>query len=179
MSSEVKRLNIISNQLKVFQWNLAQKHHPWNLLLHSCFIFCSRILPASWQQVLWLHTYWTQLLASPQLIYRYIFIESTWILQSNYWTAGEWMDVIMQIICKYDNRSYWVSYGYISDDISSFSCTNADGRLPNLVTQQQFTAGTYKLRFDTGAYFRSNDIEGFYPYADVSWCLHFLYSTLT
>ncbi|XP_072040116.1 5-hydroxyisourate hydrolase-like isoform X3 [Amphiura filiformis] len=45
--------------------------------------------------------------------------------------------------------------------------TNNDGRLPALLTQADFTRGIYKIKFDTGDYFRKNSVEGFYPYAEV------------
>ncbi|KAK2162887.1 hypothetical protein LSH36_90g07058 [Paralvinella palmiformis] len=45
--------------------------------------------------------------------------------------------------------------------------TNNDGRCPGLLTQQQFTQGTYKLYFDTGAYYNMLDEKGFFPYVEV------------
>ena len=45
--------------------------------------------------------------------------------------------------------------------------TNSDGRLPGLLTKQQFTPGTYKVRFETEDYFNQTGTEGFYPYAEV------------
>ena len=42
--------------------------------------------------------------------------------------------------------------------------TNADGRVPELLPQERILApGHYKLVFETGAYFSSNNIKGFYP----------------
>ena len=40
--------------------------------------------------------------------------------------------------------------------------TDADGRVADLVTGAQ-PGGTYRLRFDTGAYFAATGQEGFYP----------------
>eukprot|EP00494_Astrolonche_serrata_P016922 UN17097 len=45
--------------------------------------------------------------------------------------------------------------------------TNSDGRCPGLLSVDQFTPGTYKITFDTKAYFASNNTKGFYPYVDV------------
>ncbi|ELU04386.1 hypothetical protein CAPTEDRAFT_223510 [Capitella teleta] len=45
--------------------------------------------------------------------------------------------------------------------------TNSDGRCPGLLTQSEFTAGTYKIHFNTKAYFNSLGIKGFYPYVEV------------
>jgi 5-hydroxyisourate hydrolase len=41
--------------------------------------------------------------------------------------------------------------------------TDADGRIKELVPEGQLTAGTYRITFDTGAYFAAQRIEGFYP----------------
>ena len=40
--------------------------------------------------------------------------------------------------------------------------TDADGRAPDLATKE-LVAGTYRLRFDTGAWFADQDVVGFYP----------------
>jgi 5-hydroxyisourate hydrolase len=46
--------------------------------------------------------------------------------------------------------------------------TNADGRLADLVRPQASLApGTYRLVFDTGAYFRKHDLPAFYPQVSV------------
>lgn len=45
--------------------------------------------------------------------------------------------------------------------------TNSDGRCPNLLTEEAFTAGVYKLFFDTGSYFKQTSGKGFYPYVEV------------
>lgn len=39
--------------------------------------------------------------------------------------------------------------------------TNADGRIPSLGAE--LTAGVYRIRFDTAAYFASVGVTGFYP----------------
>ena len=42
--------------------------------------------------------------------------------------------------------------------------TDADGRLRDLLAPATaLTAGVYRLTFDTGAYFRAQNAEGFYP----------------
>ena len=40
--------------------------------------------------------------------------------------------------------------------------TNADGRIPEL-GPDELEPGTYRLRFDTAAYFTATDRAGFYP----------------
>jgi 5-hydroxyisourate hydrolase len=45
--------------------------------------------------------------------------------------------------------------------------TDADGRVKELVPEGQLAAGTYRITFDTGAYFAAQGIEGFYPEASV------------
>ncbi len=45
--------------------------------------------------------------------------------------------------------------------------TDADGRVKDLVPQGALTEGTYRITFDTGAYFTAQGIEGFYPEASI------------
>lgn len=45
--------------------------------------------------------------------------------------------------------------------------TDADGRVKELVPEGQLTAGTYRITFDTGAYFAAQGVEGFYPEASI------------
>ena len=45
--------------------------------------------------------------------------------------------------------------------------TDADGRVKELVPEGQLTTGTYRITFDTGAYFASQNVEGFYPEASI------------
>ena len=40
--------------------------------------------------------------------------------------------------------------------------TDADGRAPHLAAGA-LDAGTYRLRFDSGAWFAEQDVAGFYP----------------
>jgi 5-hydroxyisourate hydrolase len=50
--------------------------------------------------------------------------------------------------------------------------TNADGRVPQLLSQgTHLESGTYRLTFDTEAYFRAHDVKGFYPYVSVVFVL--------
>ena|SRR5256885_5184951 len=47
--------------------------------------------------------------------------------------------------------------------------TDADGRLRNLLPDDsQLKAGTYRLTFDTGAYFAAQKTEAFYPEVKVA-----------
>lgn len=45
--------------------------------------------------------------------------------------------------------------------------TDADGRVKELVPEGQLTTGTYRITFDTGAYFSAQGVEGFYPEASI------------
>ncbi|XP_029992772.1 5-hydroxyisourate hydrolase-like isoform X2 [Sphaeramia orbicularis] len=45
--------------------------------------------------------------------------------------------------------------------------TDQDGRCPGLISRDAFTSGTYKLRFETGQYWKSLGQTSFYPYAEV------------
>ena len=45
--------------------------------------------------------------------------------------------------------------------------TDADGRVKDLVPEGKLEAGTYRLTFDTAAYFGALGVEGFYPEAAV------------
>ena len=48
------------------------------------------------------------------------------------------------------------------------SVTNEDGRIAwTPPSDDGFEAGIYQLRFDTSAYFKAMDVNGFYPYVDV------------
>ena len=48
--------------------------------------------------------------------------------------------------------------------------TNADGRVPEL-GPDQLDAGTYRLRFETAAYFAATDRTGFYPEVTVAFTI--------
>jgi 5-hydroxyisourate hydrolase len=45
--------------------------------------------------------------------------------------------------------------------------TDADGRLRTLTPPGPVTEGTYRIRFDTGAYFHALGVAGFYPFVEV------------
>ncbi|KAF6722618.1 5-hydroxyisourate hydrolase [Oryzias melastigma] len=45
--------------------------------------------------------------------------------------------------------------------------TNADGRYPGLITKPLFTAGVYKLHFETAQYWASLGDSSFYPYVEI------------
>jgi 5-hydroxyisourate hydrolase len=45
--------------------------------------------------------------------------------------------------------------------------TDADGRVKDLVAEGNLVAGTYRLTFDTAAYFDALGVEGFYPEAAI------------
>ncbi len=59
-----------------------------------------------------------------------------------------------------DEASEWVEIGR--------GQTDADGRLRTLIPQgTELVVGTYRITFDTGAYFDSISISGFYPEASI------------
>ena len=45
--------------------------------------------------------------------------------------------------------------------------TDADGRFKDLVPEGKLEEGTYRITFDTGAYFAAQGVEGFYPEASI------------
>ncbi|XP_037538439.1 5-hydroxyisourate hydrolase b [Nematolebias whitei] len=45
--------------------------------------------------------------------------------------------------------------------------TNEEGRCPDLISQEAFTPGMYKLRFETGSYWESLGQVSIYPYVEV------------
>jgi 5-hydroxyisourate hydrolase len=45
--------------------------------------------------------------------------------------------------------------------------TDADGRVRDLVPEGKLVEGTYRITFDTGAYFGAQELEGFYPEASI------------
>jgi len=45
--------------------------------------------------------------------------------------------------------------------------TDSDGRLRHLVAPGTLVKGTYRLTFETRAYFKSREIEGFYPHIEI------------
>ncbi len=50
--------------------------------------------------------------------------------------------------------------------------TDADGRVANLLPEKARTpGGTYRLRFDVGAYFAAQGVKAFYPYVEVVFTL--------
>lgn len=50
----------------------------------------------------------------------------------------------------------------------SRGATDADGRLRHLLEQGSLTAGTYRLRFQTKAYFAASGTAGLYPEVSVA-----------
>jgi 5-hydroxyisourate hydrolase len=49
----------------------------------------------------------------------------------------------------------------------SRGATDGDGRLRHLVAPGSLVEGTYRLTFETQAYFRSRKVEGLYPHVTV------------
>lgn len=47
------------------------------------------------------------------------------------------------------------------------SCTNSDGRIPDLLSKDAVALGVYRLVFETGEYFQDRKIKSFYPFVEV------------
>ena len=45
--------------------------------------------------------------------------------------------------------------------------TDGDGRVKDLVPEGKLMTGTYRITFDTAAYFAAQSVEGFYPEASI------------
>lgn len=45
--------------------------------------------------------------------------------------------------------------------------TDADGRIADLLPAERVEATTYRLEFDTAAYFASRGVDGFYPQIEI------------
>jgi 5-hydroxyisourate hydrolase len=61
-------------------------------------------------------------------------------------------------------------YQQHADGWKELSCgvTNQDGRIAGLLADPvKLAAGTYRMHFDTNAYFTAIDETGFYPYVDI------------
>jgi 5-hydroxyisourate hydrolase len=52
------------------------------------------------------------------------------------------------------------------------SLTNSDGRIGDLLPKETvLPTGTYKLRFETGAYFEQLRVVTFYPFVDITFTI--------
>lgn len=50
--------------------------------------------------------------------------------------------------------------------------TNSDGRIGNLLPKETvLPTGTYKLRFETGAYFEQLRVATFYPFVEITFAI--------
>lgn len=52
-------------------------------------------------------------------------------------------------------------------ELMTTGMTNDDGRCPGLITKELFTAGVYKMHFDTTQYWTSVGETSFYPYVEI------------
>ena len=50
--------------------------------------------------------------------------------------------------------------------------TNADGRVSGWMEGQPLEGGTYRISFDTGAYFASVGLRAFYPSVEITFSIH-------
>ena len=50
--------------------------------------------------------------------------------------------------------------------------TNSDGRVHGLLPEGGLEARTYRMSFETGVYFTSLGLKGFYPYAQIVFEIH-------
>ncbi len=53
------------------------------------------------------------------------------------------------------------------DGVLKEAHTDADGRVKDLVPEGELTGGTYRISFETGAYFGAQGLECFYPEATI------------
>lgn len=58
-------------------------------------------------------------------------------------------------------------------DSYNFRVTDNAGRAGNFLSQEAFTEGTYKMVFDTGAYYKELAVKSFYPYIEASKVKHY------
>ena len=49
--------------------------------------------------------------------------------------------------------------------------TDSNGRIANFIVQEKISAGNYRLRFDTGAYFSARQAASFYPYVEITFAV--------
>ena len=67
-------------------------------------------------------------------------------------------DVVIQLWQQHDSEWNLLGEGH----------TNSDGRITNLLANDDvLPAGTYRMHFKTAAYFERQQLEVFYPWADV------------
>ncbi|XP_072529848.1 5-hydroxyisourate hydrolase b [Salminus brasiliensis] len=52
-------------------------------------------------------------------------------------------------------------------NLITIGTTDEDGRCSDLITREAFTAGMYKLRFETRQYWESLGHTSFYPYVEI------------
>ncbi|KAI4902698.1 hypothetical protein NFI96_028972 [Prochilodus magdalenae] len=52
-------------------------------------------------------------------------------------------------------------------NLITIGTTDLDGRCSDLITGEDFTAGMYKIRFETGQYWESLGQTGLYPYVEI------------
>ena len=57
----------------------------------------------------------------------------------------------------------------VSGEQLATGVTNGDGRVPGFIPDGvKLGAGTYRMHFDTGAYFVKHETQGFYPIVEVT-----------
>jgi 5-hydroxyisourate hydrolase len=77
---------------------------------------------------------------------------STHVLDSSIGRPAAGMSVVLEIE---SSAGTWKEVGR--------GMSNVDGRIADLLGPGSFAEGTYRLTFDTEAYFRSRNVQGFYP----------------
>lgn len=71
------------------------------------------------------------------------------------------------LTCCFANSSVLICTDYMYPFMVYCSCTNNDGRT-GFLQGGNWQPGVYRLHFDTDAYFKAQNTEGFYPYVEVS-----------
>jgi 5-hydroxyisourate hydrolase len=63
--------------------------------------------------------------------------------------------------------------GTTAGEVLATAMTDDNGRIPALLPQgHQLRAGLYRLTFDTSAYFRAHNVDGFFPEVTILFEVH-------
>ena len=76
---------------------------------------------------------------------------TTHVLDTSVGRPAEAVPVVLEVL----DGDVWTQMGSGS--------TDGDGRLADLLPAERVQTASYRLRFDTAAYFGSRGVEGFYP----------------
>lgn len=74
------------------------------------------------------------------------------------------LSLLYSLLCWLHVKKIKCKHGFIV----LFRTTDENGHCPGLINRQDFTVGMYKLRYETGQYWKSLGQTSFYPYVEVS-----------